>query len=285
MWEHDKGGCNKRGNCGRPDCLPQWTRVSDTKLKDRIVEKIRIEIRGCLLQIELGQQTLPLSHLTKITPLLLPCMHPCLYTILGRIQYTFNMCILRSYTPESNSTPASQELDFHLLNLLQEHFRNVFFFFDSALRTALRLFDCADSGFWLRPEILSSIWDKSRPGDLSKNLSLLGVQAAWLSDTGSYDQEIQPRTVWSVVLLPWYTKVISQYHKETPCCSSGEMHSVVGKSLCSLWKMVSAWLQLQWAFDQHDFNIQHQQLMLHSWFMMHWVWALDGLFLSIEEAM
>lgn len=63
------------------------------------------------------------------------------------------------------------------------------------------LFGCTDSGFWLGPEILSFIRDKSRPGDLSKNLSLLGVSTAPLSDSESYDQEIQPRTVGSAVLL------------------------------------------------------------------------------------
>lgn len=177
VWEHDKAGYNKRGNCGRPDCLPQWTQVSDTKLKDRIVEKIRIEIRGCLLQIELGQQTLPLSHLTKITPLLLPCMYPCLSI---PFLEEFNMhwiCVTygRTLLNQIQHPPLRSWIFTCWISSRSSLEKCFLFFLESALRTALRLFSCADSGFWLRPEILSSIWDKSRPGGLSKNLSLLGV--------------------------------------------------------------------------------------------------------------
>lgn len=122
VWEHDRGGCNKlqRGNCGWPGCLPQWTRDWGTKLKDRIIEKIRIEIGGCLLQKELGQQTQPLSHLSEITPLL---SSSCLNIYPSWNNSICSKCILQSYTAESHSTPSSQELDFHLLNLLQGLFR------------------------------------------------------------------------------------------------------------------------------------------------------------------
>ena len=122
VWEHDRGGCNKLqgGNCGRPGCLPQWTRDWGTKLKDRIIEKIRIEIGGCLLQKELGQQTQPLSHLSEITPLL---PSSCLNIYRSWNNSICSKCILHSYTAESHSTPFSQELDFDLLNLLQGLFK------------------------------------------------------------------------------------------------------------------------------------------------------------------
>lgn len=71
----------------------------------------------------------PFSSHKNYTPPIALYVSLSLYTILGRIQYALNMCYLRSYTSESNSTPASQELDFHLLNLLQELFRKVFFVF------------------------------------------------------------------------------------------------------------------------------------------------------------
>lgn len=87
------GGCNKqeRGNCGSPACLPDWTRDWGTKLKDRIREKIRIEIGGRLLWKELGQQTRPLSHLAKIAALLLPLSCLSKSTILGKTQYAANV--------------------------------------------------------------------------------------------------------------------------------------------------------------------------------------------------
>ena len=118
--------CREEIVAGWPGCLPQWTWDWGAKLKDRIIEKIRIEIAGCLLQKELGQQTRPLSHLSKITPLLSPSIFLLSLNIyLSRKNSICSKCILQSYTAESNSTPSSQELDFHLLTLLQGLFRNV----------------------------------------------------------------------------------------------------------------------------------------------------------------
>lgn len=120
VWEHDRGGCNnlQRGNCGWLGCLPQWTWDWGTKLKDRIIGKI---------QIEIGQQTQPLSHLSKITPLLLPSIFLLSLNIYHFWNNSiFSKCVPQFYTAESNSTPSSQEQDFfHLLNLLQGLFRNV----------------------------------------------------------------------------------------------------------------------------------------------------------------
>lgn len=200
VWEHDTGGCKlQRGNCGWPGCLPQWTWDWGSKLKDRIIEEIRIKIGGCLLQKELGQQTQPLSDIGKITHLFLTLSFSCftISTILGTIQNS--ACVSCSCLLHQIQHLSLRSCIFTCWISSRGSLRR---FFDSVLRMALRLWSCADSGFRLRPEILRFSWDKSRPGDFSrkKKSSLLGVKAAWLSDTGSYDQEIQPRTVWSVVL-------------------------------------------------------------------------------------
>lgn len=132
-----------------------------------------------------------------MTALILPSMYPCLSTCSfpGRIQYAPSVSFGFTFL----QVQQIQRLSLQIW-ILQGLFRKKVVFF-KALRVAHWLFGCTDSGFWLGPEILSFIWDKSRPGDLSKNLALLGVSAALLSDTESYDQEIQPRTVWSAVLL------------------------------------------------------------------------------------
>lgn len=80
------------------------------------------------IKIKLGQQINPLSHLSKITPLLLVSI----FLLSLSMYHSWNdsicsKCIPQSYTAESNSPPFPRELDFHLLNLLQGLFRNVSF--------------------------------------------------------------------------------------------------------------------------------------------------------------
>lgn len=128
VWEHDRGGCNKlqRGNCGWPGCLPQWTRDWGSKLKDRIIEKIRIEIEGSTSKRAWSTNPAPFLLSVKLHPFscLLSCSCFSISTVHGRIQYAASVS---QHLTRLNQIqhPPSQELDFHLLNLLQGLFRNV----------------------------------------------------------------------------------------------------------------------------------------------------------------
>lgn len=118
--EHDRGGCNKlqRGNCDWPGCLPQWTRDWGCKLKDRIIEKIRIEIGGSTSKRAWSTNPAPFLFSVNSHPFscLLSCSCLSISTVHGRIQYAASVS-QRLTRLNQIQRPPSQELDIHLLNL------------------------------------------------------------------------------------------------------------------------------------------------------------------------
>lgn len=119
MWKQDKFGYYRvpRGHCGRPHYLPWLAWDWSTKLKDRITEKIWMEMKWCLLQKELGQQTQSLSDLSKI----IPFVASYLLTVSQYLPFLeqYNMQQVHSTVLQ----PSSQEQDHHLFHLSQGLFK------------------------------------------------------------------------------------------------------------------------------------------------------------------